>query len=124
MTKGNTALIQKDPIKGTAPKKYRPITCLRQMWKMLTAQIREETYDTLTSRRLFPEELTGCCKGSRSIREVQYIDQHILNQSKTRQKKLAIAWIVYKKIYDMVPQSCIINCLKMYKISDEVKRKP
>ena len=31
-----------------------------------------------------------------------------------------MAWIDYKKAYDMVPQSWIINCLKMYKISDEV----
>ena len=29
-------------------------------------------------------------------------------------------WIDYKKAYDMVPQSWIINCLKMYKILDEV----
>ena len=32
-----------------------------------------------------------------------------------------MAWIDNKKAYDMVPQSWIINCLKMYKISDEVK---
>ena len=31
-----------------------------------------------------------------------------------------MAWIDYKKAYDMFPQSWIINCLKMYKISDEV----
>ena len=31
-----------------------------------------------------------------------------------------MAWIAYKKAYDMVPQSWIINCLKMYKISHEV----
>ena len=31
-----------------------------------------------------------------------------------------MAWIDYKKAYDMVLQSWIINCLKMYKISDEV----
>ena len=35
-------------------------------------------------------------------------------------KNLAMAWIDYKKAYDMVSQSWIINCLKMYKISDEV----
>ena len=29
-------------------------------------------------------------------------------------------WVDYKKAYDMVPQSWMINCLKMYKISDEV----
>ena len=42
MTKGRTTLIQKDPNKGTAPNNYRPITCLPMMWKILTAQIREE----------------------------------------------------------------------------------
>ena len=31
-----------------------------------------------------------------------------------------MVWIVYKKTHDMVPKSWIINCLKMYKISDEV----
>ena len=31
-----------------------------------------------------------------------------------------MACIDYKKAYDIVPQSWIINCLKMYKISDEV----
>ena len=31
-----------------------------------------------------------------------------------------MAWIDYKKAFDMVPQSRIINCLKMYKLSHEV----
>ena len=31
-----------------------------------------------------------------------------------------MAWIDYKKAYDMVPQSWIINSLKVYKISHEV----
>ena len=35
-------------------------------------------------------------------------------------KNLAMAWIVYKKAYDMVPHSWKINSLKMYKISYEV----
>ena len=31
-----------------------------------------------------------------------------------------MAWIDYKKAYDVVPHSWIINCLKMYKISHKV----
>ena len=65
MTKGRTTLIQKDPNKGTAPNNYRPITCLPMMWKILTAQIREEIYHSLKSLGLFPDEQKGCCKGSR-----------------------------------------------------------
>ena len=120
MTKGKTTLIQKDPLKGTTPNNYRPITCLPMMWKILTAQIRKAIYNSLTSRRLFPEEQKGCRKGSRGTGELLYLDKHILNESKTRQKNLAMAWIDYKKAYDMFSRSWIINCRKMYKISDEV----
>ena len=31
-----------------------------------------------------------------------------------------MVWIDSKKAYDMVPQSWIIDCLKMYKTSDEL----
>ena len=31
-----------------------------------------------------------------------------------------MAWIDYKKAYNMVPQSWILRCLKMYKIPDQV----
>ena len=118
MTKGKTTLILKDPSKGTAPNNYRPITCIPMMWKILTAQVREEIYYSITSSGLFPEEQ----KGSRGTAKLLYIDQHILNESKTRRKNLAIAWIDYKKSYDIVPQSWIINCLKMYKISHKLYR--
>ena len=120
MTEGRTTLIQKDPNKETAPNNYRHITCLPMMWKILTEQIREEIYYLLTSRGLFPDEQKGCCKGSRDAVELLYIDQRILNESKTRWKNLAMAWIDYKKAYHMVPHSWIINSHKMNKISDEV----
>ena len=90
------------------------------MGKILTGQIREEIYHSLTSHGLFPDEKKGCCKGSRGSAELLYIDQHILDESKTRRKNQAMAWIDYKKAYDMVPHSWIINSLKIYKISDEV----
>ena len=109
MTKGRTTSIQKDPNKGTTPNNYRPITCLQMMWKILTAQIREEIYYSLTSRRFFPDEQKGCCKGSRDTAELLYIDQHILNESKTRRKNLVMAWIDYKKAYDMVQPQNVQN---------------
>ena len=93
ITKGKTTLIQKDPNKGTAPNNYRAITCLPMMWKILTAQIREKIYYSLTSCGLFPDEQKGCRKGSRGTAELLYIDQHILNESKTRRKNLAVTWI-------------------------------
>ena len=57
------------------------------MWKILTAQIREEIYYSVISRGLFPDEQKGCRKGSRGTTELFYIDQHILHESKNRRKK-------------------------------------
>ena len=93
MTKGKTILIQNDTLKEIALNKYRPITCLTMLWKILTAQIREEIYDSQTSCRLFPKEQKECRKVSKGTRELLYIDQHILNESKTRRKNLTMAWI-------------------------------
>ena len=82
------------------------------MWKIVTAQIKEEIYFLLTSRELFPEEQKGCLKGFRGTGELLYIDQHILNERKTRRKNLVMVCIDYKKAY-MIPQTWMINCLKM-----------
>ena len=120
MTKGKTTLIQKDTNKGTAPNNYRPISCLPMIWKIFTAQIKEKIYYSLTNRGLFPDKQKGCRKGSRGTADLLYIDQHILNESKTRRENLAMAWIDYEKAYDMVPQRWIINYLKMCKMSHEV----
>ena len=115
-TKGKTILIQK----GTPQNNYRPMMCLPMKWKILTAQIRKEIYDSLISCKLFPEERKECCKGFPGKDELPYIDQHNLNESKTRQKNLVMSWIDYKKADDMVPQIWIIHCLKIFKISDEI----
>ena len=120
MTKGKSTLIQKDPLKVTAPTNYRPITCLPMMWKILMAQIKEKIYYSLISRGIFPDKKKGCCKRTRGSEELLYIDQPTLNESKTRRRNLVMAWIDKKKAYDMVPQNWILHCLKMYKIPDQI----
>ena len=44
MTKGKTALINKEPKKGTHLCNYRPISCLPMMWKILNTLFKEEIY--------------------------------------------------------------------------------
>ena len=120
MTKGRTTLIQKDPKKGNGPNNYRPIICLSMMWKILTTQIREEIYYSLTSRRLLSDEQKGCCKGSRGTAKFLLHRSTHSRWEQNQTENLAMAWIDYKKAYNMVPHSWIINSLKIYKISDEV----
>ena len=89
-----------DP-KGCKPRNssnnFRPKTCLPIIRKILTAQIRVDIYDSLTSPGLFPDEQKGCPKWPGGTAVLVYIDQHTINVSKTRRKHLPMAWIDYKK---------------------------
>ena len=58
------------------------------MWKLLTGVIADQIYAHLDQEKLLPEEQKRCRKGSRGTNDL---------------KNLAMAWIDYKKAYDMVP---------------------
>ena len=83
------------------------------MWKILI-------YNSLISSRIFPDEQKGCHKRTSGTEELLCIDRLILNESKTRRENLAMTWIDCKKAYDMVLESWILHCLKMYKIPDQI----
>ena len=102
-----------------APTNYRPLTCLPMMWKILMAHIKEIIY-TLISWGSSPTNRKDAAKNQMYRGTNICIYQHIRNESKTRQKNLAMACIDYKKAYNMVPQTWIVHCLKMYKIPDQV----
>ena len=107
-------------LKGTAITNYRSITCLPMMWKILMAQIREQIYDLLISHKIFPNRQKGYHKRTRGTEELLYIDQHILNKSKTRWKNSVMALIEDKKAYNMVPQCWVLHCLKMFKTPNQI----
>ena len=39
----------------------------------------------------------------------------------SRKKNLAMAWIDYKKAFDMVPRSCIKGCLDLFGLTENIK---
>ena len=77
------------------PTNYKPIMYLSKMWKILTAQIRDEIYYSPVSCRLFLEKQKGCYKVRRGTGDLLYIDPHILKESKMMQKNVTMAWIDY-----------------------------
>ena len=121
MTKGRTVLIQKDSRKGNTPSNYRPITCLPIMWKLLTSVISEAIYQHLDSNEMMPWEQKGCGRGSRGTKDQLCIDKGVMKDSKKRKTNLAMAWIDYKKAYDMVPHSWIIETLKFLRVADNIQ---
>ena len=107
MTKGRTALIQKDSEKGNVARNYRPIACLPLMWKLLISTLTEKVYAHLFEKNVKPDEQKECRKDSRGTKDQLLIDKQVLNHCKKHQHNLAMGWIDYKKVYGMVPQSLV-----------------
>ena len=109
-------------ILGSLVSNFRPITCLAMMWKLMTGIFAEEMYDHLKTNKLLPEEQKGCRRKSRGTKDQLLIDKMVIKNCKRRMINLCLAWIDYKKAYDMVPHSWIKRCLQMFKISESVGR--
>ena len=58
--------------------------------------------------------------GTKEKAYLQFIDQHIINKTKMRRKNAANRWMDYRKAFDIILQTWIIECQKIYKISDKV----
>ena len=121
MVKGRTVLIQKDAKKGTIVSNYRPIACLPLMWKLLTGIFAEKIYDHLLDNNLLPDEQKGCRKRSRGTKDQLLIDKEILKEARVKKRCLSMAWIDYRKAYDMVPHSWILEMLSMTKVAGNVE---
>lgn len=121
MVKGRTALIQKDPAKGQAVSNYRPIACLPLMWKLLTGIFAEKIYDHLQENSLLPEEQKGCRKRSRGTKDQLLIDKAVLREARVKKRFLAMAWIDYRKAYDMLPHSWILESLGLVKVAKNIE---
>ena len=58
---------------------------------------------TFRSTKLLPEEQKSYRKRSRRTNDLLYVDRAVIKEVKSRNKNLAMAWMDYKKAYDMVP---------------------
>ena len=107
LTKGRTALLQKDKSKGNIASNYKPITCLPLMWNLFLGVITDHIYGYLDQQKFLPEEQKGYRRRSRRTNDLLYINRAVIREVKCRRKKIAMACIDYKNAYDMVPHSWI-----------------
>ena len=91
------------------------------MWKLLIGVIAEPIYAHLDQEKLLPEEQKRYRKGSRGNNDLLYVDRAVIKEDKSRNKNLTMAWIDYKKAYDMVPHSWIIECLDLLGVAENIK---
>ena len=71
---------------------------------------------------MLPEEQKGCRKGSRGTNDLLNIDRVAIKEVKYRNNNLAVAWLDYKKAYDIVLHAWIIGCLGFFEVEENIKR--
>ena len=85
------------------------------MWKLLTGILANEMYEFLDKNNIFPEEQKWCKRKSTGTKDQLLIDKAVMKDCKVRKTNLGMAWIDYRKAFDMVPHSWILECMSMLK---------
>lgn len=117
MTKGRTLLLPKDDNNTQDPSKYRPITCLCTLYKILTSCIAEKIYNHLDQHSVLATEQKGCIKKSQGCKEQLIIDAVVMEQAYHKTRNIYTAFIDYQKAFDSVPHSWLIRVLELYKVA-------
>ena len=71
----------------------------------MTGMLAERIYSHLEKENVLQSEQKGCRNGSPGTKDQLLIDKTVLRDCKMKHTNLAIAWIDYKKAYDMVNHS-------------------
>ena len=119
LTTGKTTLVPKSS-PADDPNNFRPITCLPIMYKVISSVINNRLLSHLTTNKLIPEEQKGCAPNTYGCIDQLFIDSMILDDAKSRQKNLSIAWIDYRKAYDSIPHEWLIKSLEMHKFDQSI----
>lgn len=119
LTKGKTFLLPKEAYTRD-PSKYRPITCLCTMHKVLTSIISNKIYEHLHLNNIMTEEQRGCYKNSQGCKDQVTIDTVIVQEALKKKRNLSMTYIDYKKAFDSIPHSFLIEILQIYKIDNNL----
>ena len=120
-TRGATILLPKDN-NTSDPSKYRPITCLSSLYKILSTIIITYVSAHCEQNGILTEEQKGCKKNIHGCKDQTIIDAVIVGQAVDNQRNLSMAYIDYQKAYDSIPHSFLVKVLEMYKVDPVVVR--
>ena len=71
--------------------------------------------------KLLPNEQKGCRRQSVGTKDQAMIMKMVMKSCKKNMTHLSDAWIAYKKVYDVAPHTCILQCLKIVKVTNNVR---
>lgn len=116
ITQGVTYMLPKDTTDMQNPAKYRPITCLQTIYKILTACISKNIYTHLDKNNILAEQQKGCRKNCQGCKEQLTIDAVVMNNTARKKSNIYTMFIDYRKAFDSVPHSWLLQVLYYYRI--------
>ncbi|XP_064072076.1 uncharacterized protein LOC113393371 [Vanessa tameamea] len=119
VTQGLTFMIPKDTDQQN-PAKYRPITCLQTIYKILTGCITELLHEHIAVNNILAEEQKGCRKGRQGCKEQLVIDSVTMKHAISKKKNINTMYIDYRKAFDSIPHSWLLYVLQHYKIHPQL----
>ena len=98
------------------PKNHRPITCLSTIYRIITWIVTERTYNFFDANNILPSEQKEYKKGSYGCKYKLMINKMLLENSRSCYRNLITPWIGYRKAFDSVPHTWILDVFQMFKI--------
>ena len=86
----------------------------------MTGIFANKIYDHLLANDILPDEQKGCRRRSRGTKDQLLIDKAVTREAKRKKRHLSMAWIDYRKAYDMVPHSWMQDMMSMVKVAGNV----
>ena len=97
-----------------APQGYRPITCLNNIYNVVTSIINEALKIHEKFQQLLQLDQRGSKPGSMGCIDNLLLDKAILEDPKRNRKSLSCTWIDIRKAYDSVSHIWLIRILEMH----------
>ena len=101
---------------------YRPITCLTNMYKILTGIIAKRISTHLKEKSLLLAEPKECRPETKCCKDQLMISKTIYEECKTRNKNLRVAWIDYQKAFDSVKHNWLEKSTVLVRVISKIVR--
>ena len=111
MVRGKTVLIPKEGCTGKADQ-YRPIACLNTSYKLLTGALANMLTEHVSKFGIMPAEQKALSKETRGCLAALTVDGAIAEEAKRDKRSLSVAWVDYRKAFDLVPHRWVNSMLR------------
>ena len=103
------------------PENYRPSAIQNAIYKIYTALIAEFIMDHCESNNnIVTEEQAAEKRNSWGCTDQLLINKMIYKEVKENRRNLTTVWLDYKKAFDSVPHSWIVESLKLARVPDKI----